>query len=380
MIIGIDARCLFTTPRTGVGEFTFELLSHLFERETTHQFILFTNAFKKNDVLPFFTFPHVSWVYTTIPNKLFHVSISLLRRPRLDRYVANKAGVKNIDIWFSPNLLFTSLSPQTTHILTIHDLSFEHYPHYFSQKARMWHRAVHPKKQIEHARHIIVPSEHTKRDVVHTFQKDPDIVHVFPPGLCSDIQKMSDEHRRRTIQKKYNLPEHYMLFLGTLESRKNLGSILDAYEHSAYLRTRMPLIFAGALGYRGDSYVKRIQNISTARYIGYVQEEEKQTLYAGARALIYPSMYEGFGFPVLEALACGTPVIASNRASLPAVVGHGGILVNSLNTKQLGDAMERLMTDDTLYTQLSEEGRKHAGTYSWDRAAVSLLTLFDTIH
>ncbi|OIO19767.1 MAG: hypothetical protein CO029_02925 [Candidatus Magasanikbacteria bacterium CG_4_9_14_0_2_um_filter_41_10] len=379
MIIGIDVRPLLTTPRTGVGEFTFELLSHLFAEHASHHYILFTNALHESDTLPFSEYEHVTWVHSRIPNKLFHLSISLFGFPKLDRYVANRAGVKKIDVWFSPNLQFTTLSAQTTHILTIHDLSFEHYPSFFSRKGRMWHPAVHPKKQIAAADMILVPSEHTKRDVIESCHKDASQVRVLVPGLCSHISQGESNATFLEIKKKYQLPDTYLLYLGTLEPRKNIGGMLDAYQNSAYLRTKIPFIFAGAPGHKGDTYIKQIAHTHGARYIGYIDEREKQALYMHARAFIYPSMYEGFGFPVLEALACGTPVIASNRTSLSDVGSTGAILVNPLNMHQLQKAMETLVTDDIQHAQLSKEGRAHATTYSWNRAASDLVRIIEHI-
>jgi len=155
--------------------------------------------------------------------------------------------------------------------------------------------------------------------------------------------------------------------------------MLDAYQNSAYLRTKIPFIFAGAPGHKGDTYIKQIAHTHGARYIGYIDEREKQALYMHARAFIYPSMYEGFGFPVLEALACGTPVIASNRTSLSDVGSTGAILVNPLNMHQLQKAMETLVTDDIQHAQLSKEGRAHATTYSWNRAASDLVRIIEHI-
>ena len=375
MIIGIDVRPLMTTPRTGVGEFTFELLSHLFVSHPEHQYILFANAFRSHEALPFASQPQVTWVMTKIPNKLFHAAISVLQMPKLDRFVARRAGVKNIDVWFSPNLQFTALSKEVTHILTIHDLSFEHYPSFFSRKGRIWHPAVHPKKQITRANIIVVPSEHTKHDVIQTYHKNPDAVHVLAPGLCSHVAQAAGNATFGEIKKKYALPDTYMLYLGTLEPRKNIQGMLDAYQHSAYLRTKIPFIFAGSPGHNGERYMKQIEQTSGARYIGYIAETEKQALYSHARAFLYPSMYEGFGLPILEALACGTPVIASNRTSLPSVVGSGGILVNPLNIAQLQKAMEDLVTDDILHATLSKQGRAHAEHFSWQKAAGILNTI-----
>ncbi|PIR03449.1 MAG: hypothetical protein COV60_00210 [Candidatus Magasanikbacteria bacterium CG11_big_fil_rev_8_21_14_0_20_43_7] len=378
MIIGIDARPLLTIPKTGVGEFAYELLSHLFVQDTKNTYLLFANAFTEQDEMPFQEYANVQWVITRVPNKLLHLSIFLCGYPQLDRYVANRAGVQSIDVWFSPNLQFTSCSKYTKHILIVHDLSYYHYPSFFSYKGRIWHRAVRAKKQITHADVIITPSQHTARDVADVYEVEKERIHIVYPGVCSHLQS-DQKHTVAEVIQTYNLPETFLLFLGTLEPRKNIDGILDAYRCSSYLKKKIPLIFAGSLGYKGSLYKAMIEQTEGARYIGYVDERDKHGLYARARAFVYPSLYEGFGLPVLEALSCATPVITSHRTSLPEVVGDAGILVNPYSVTELQTRMEDIVHDDMLYSAVQEKAVEQAIRFSWDVAVRRCMELIEHI-
>ncbi len=378
MIIGIDARSLLTTPRTGVGEFTYELLSHLFQEESTHTYILFSNAWKLPQKLPFQSYKQVTWVTSRIPNKLLHASIRLFRYPYLDTYVGKRANGKKIDVWISPNLHFTSLSKKVKHILTIHDVSYHHYPSFFSKKGRMWHTLVHPKAQAKRANLILTPSENTARDIIDVYSVEKSKIHTLYPGVCSHI---TSENRRSLVdvKERYHLPDQFLLYLGTLEPRKNIDGILDAYQHSSYLKKKMPIIFAGSLGYKGKKYTQMIAQTDGARYIGYVDELDKHALYTLAHAFVYPSFYEGFGLPVLEAMHCGTPVITSHRTSLPEVVAEAGMLVNPYKIASLKQAMEDIIHDASLHVTYTEKVQKQAREFSWQKAATCCLEYIETL-
>lgn len=368
MIIGIDARVLQTKPRTGVGTFTYELLEYLFEKKPEHEYILFSNKWKSPNELPFQSYEHVRWVTTRVPNKLFHASIVLFGFPKLDRVVAKRAGIKQIDAWYSPNILFTSLSKHIPYILTIHDLSFLHYPLMYSKKGRFWHQFVRPRRQARRANAIITPSHHTKRDIETVYDVPAEKIHILYPGICSrDASELN--HSIDSVKKRYRLPERFFLFLGTLEERKNIVGVLEAYNRSSYLKKHIPIVFAGALGHKGNKYMNLIEQTDNATYIGYVDEKDKDALYTLAHAFVYPSLYEGFGLPVLEAMTCGTPAIVSHRTSLPEVVGEAGVYVNPQNIASLQRAMECIVHDTSLYRSMKEKAQKQAATFSWKHSA-----------
>lgn len=378
MIIGIDARPLQSSPRTGVGEFTYELLSHLFALQKDHQFILFSNAWRVDDMQLFVEYPNVSWVRSRIPNKLLHACIALFGLPKLDTFVARRAGVKQLDVWYSPNLHFTALTRDVKHVLTIHDLSFVHDPSFFSKKGRLWHNGVHPKQQIARATQIIVPSTSTARDVADVYEIDRKKIATVSPGICSHITS-KDRATVAEVQATYDLPDTFLLYLGTIEKRKNINGLLEAYANSSYLKKHMPLVCAGALGYGGKVLKQTIEQTPGARYIGYIDEREKHALYSLAHAFVYPSLYEGFGLPVLEAIACGTPVVTSHRSSLPEVVGEAGVLVHPYNIHEVQVSLERMVHDKEFHQRLVDACQVQATTFSWQESANNFLCICESV-
>lgn len=375
MNIGIDIRALMQPCPTGVGEYTQELLSAVFSRNSRHEFFLFYNSLEDGTrFLPPWQGERLHFVGTRFPNKILNASLATCRLPSLDRLVAARAGLPHLDYWFSPNLNFTVLSRATKHILTIHDLSFEHLPDCFSKKRQWWHRAVRPRLQCERAHRIVTPSEYTRQDVISTYGIRPEKVSVLSPGLSALFRAPSTSMDKE--QAAHLLPKKYILFLGTLEPRKNILAILDAYVASNVF-PYLSLVVAGAPGWKDGPIRARLAATPGVRYIGYVPNEAKPALYAGAAMFVYPSLYEGFGLPPLEAMASGTPVVVSNRTSLPEVVGDAGIMVDPYNTAEITAAMKRLVEDPALSSRLYTLGRERATAFAWQKSADQFLALVD---
>src|SRR3989338_6939853 len=184
MNIGVDIRCFISPFRTGVGEYTHELLDALFKIDQINQYFLFYNSAKeKLEIGNWKLGGNVYCVRTKWPNKLLNSSLRFFHQPRFDRVTSYELRVTGIDVWFSPNLNFTALSKNTKHVLTIHDLSFEHFQDCYSSKRRLWHRALNPKRQCEQADIILTPSENTRRDVVETYGIPEEKVRCIYPGL-----------------------------------------------------------------------------------------------------------------------------------------------------------------------------------------------------
>jgi len=372
MNIGIDIRPLMTAPRTGVGEYTYELLNAIFNIDKTNQYFLFYNSSRDVSAnIPDWKYDNVKIIGSHTPNKFFNTSLGLFGRPKLDKMCDEK-----IDIWFSPNLNFTALSPKTKFILTVHDLSFEFFPEFSTRKQYLWHKAVRPKKQCGRAELIITPSENTKRDIVNYYKINPGKIKVIYPG----IKQTSDN---RDIKQKYNLPEKFILFLGTIEPRKNIIGLIEAFE---ILRNKYPatdhLVIAGAPGWKNEEIFARAKNSKYAdkiHFINFVAPEDKNALYAAADLFVYPSFYEGFGFPVLEAMAAGTPVITSNRSSLPEIGGSAAYLIDPARPEQLARAMNELLTKQNLRDWHIQKGREQVNKFSWETAAEEWLNTLKNI-
>jgi glycosyltransferase involved in cell wall biosynthesis len=390
MNIGIDIRVLLTPTRTGVAEYTFELLNALFAIDTTNQYWLFYNSYKNLSThLPRWKQGTVHYVETKWPNKLLSASLWLRGKPLLDELIAqqhnsttaqqqyNNITMEQLDFWFSPNLNFTALSPGTKHILTIHDLSFELFPEFYSWKRRWWHSMVKPREQCERAHLILTPSENTKRDIVALYGLHEDKIQVIKPGLTllSDKKLGNKEIKKLEIKQKYQLPERFILFLGTIEPRKNIAGVIEAYRtYSREKKYPVSLVIAGPRGWKEGSILRMIQKTPGAQYIGYVDAEDKPALYAMAKIFIYPSLYEGFGFPILEAMSAGTPVVTSNRASLPEVAGSAAYLVDPYNVSEMARGLERLLSDAKLRDFFAKQGRERVKEFSWQNAAREFLT------
>ncbi len=357
--VGIDIRPLMDPIRTGVGEYVYELLDALFKIDKQNQYFLFYNSSKEN----------VHYIGFGWPNKLFNLSLLILKRPKLDRLTGQK-----LDYWFSPNISFVSVSKECKHILTIHDLSFEYFPDCFSFKRRLWHKILNPKKACWRADIILTPSENTKQDVINEYKINKDRVKVLYPGLSMK----HETHNMKQVVEKYDLPEKFILFLGTLEPRKNIIGIIEAFNASELRTIGYELVIAGVKGWKFKPIMDLIAKSDKVKYIGYVDAEDKPNLYKLAGLFIYPSLYEGFGFPVLEAMSAGTPVITSNRSSLPEVAGDNAYLVNPNNVDEISRGMEFLSKDQATKQHLSTLGLERAGMFNWGKTAEEFLDILET--
>lgn len=410
MRIGIDIRPLMTAPRTGVGEYTFELLDSIFKIDRDNQYFLYYNSGKdttKN--IPDWKYENVKIISSRLPNKIFNASLKIFGRPKLDRLVA-----ESLDIWFSPNLNFTSLSPGIKSILTVHDLSFEFFPEFSTAKQFFWHKAIAPKKQCERADLILTPSENTKKDIVDYYKIDPQKIKVIYPGIkmchceAKGRSNLTDNTEIATsvpaglprndnihnIKHKYNLPENYILFLGAIEPRKNIIGLIEAFEsHCEEAEGRRPperpngrasgnpedgsnhphsLVIAGAPGWKNEKIFERIKKSKFSeriKILGFVPDEDKAGLYALAKLFVYPSFYEGFGFPVLEAMQAGVPVIASNRSSLPEIAGPAVYLIDPSRPNQIVLAMNELINNEKLREWHIKKGHEQTQKFNWQDSA-----------
>lgn len=381
MNIGIDIRPLMHPVRTGVGEYTYELLNAIFELDKTNQYFLFYNSQKNiSKNLPKWNGDNIHYTHTAWPNKVFNVCIKLFGWPKLDKIIIKKCKLKiensQLDWFYSPNLNFTSLSKNTKHLITIHDLSFEFFPEFYTKKRQLWHKIINYKKQCQKATKIIVPSENTKRDLVDKYKIPAEKIQIIYPGLSSVFKNLDIENVRRQqmqIKKKYFLPENFMLFLGTIEPRKNIVGIIKSFEKIyPLLPADYSLVIAGTPGWKNKKiYAAAHQSAvrEQIKFIGYIAPEDKPALYASTNLFVYPSFYEGFGFPVLEAMAMGIPVITSDRSSLPELASQASTLVNPNKINEITQAMKEILTNTAQRSNQIKNGLSVVTKFSWDRAA-----------
>ncbi|MBI2444746.1 MAG: glycosyltransferase family 4 protein [Candidatus Magasanikbacteria bacterium] len=387
MNIAIDLRCLLNPCRTGVGEYTVGLLEAIFARDQVNEYYLLINAWGRLPALPRWEQKNVRWVKTRWPNKLFNAAELLCRRPRLDQFIIRHSdfSLRQLDIFFSPHLNFTALSPGVKHILTIHDLTGELFPAWFTARQRRWHYLVKPRQQSERADLILVPSENTKRDVVEYYQIPAAKVRVLYPG-GGEVQGEREKEKGGQILKKYSLPEKFILFLGTIEPRKNITALIKAFEQSQSAASdKLPatsLVIAGAPGWKNQAVYARARRSpyrDRIRFLGYVSAEEKTALYRAADLFVYPSLYEGFGFPVLEAMAASCPVITSPRGSLPEISGTAAYLANPHRPAEIAAGIRLLLTDPNRRATAIQQGLTQAKKFTWRQAAAQWLEIIQSL-
>lgn len=379
MNIGIDIRPLLTKYQTGVGEFTRQLLTALFKLDKTNHYFLFYNVVNaKNNPLQF-TGENIFEIKTNYPNKLLNLSLALFDRPRINQLIIKKSKQKinSLDFYFSPNFNFTSISKPAKHILLAHDLSFEHFPEFYTAKQRLWHAMLQPKKQCQQAHLILTPSQSTKNDIIATYKLPAEKIKVLSPGV-KPLNQTELPNQQQIVKQKYQLSDNFILYLGAIEPRKNITSIIAAYEKIApQLPTKYQLIIAGPPGWKNNEIYSRANASSLKdkiKFLGFIKPEEKQALISLASLFVFPSFYEGFGFPILEAMQCGVPVIASNRASLPEVAQSAAWLVNPNNPADIANGIKNILLNSAIKNRLVQSGIQRAQQFTWEKTAQEFLS------
>lgn len=281
------------------------------------------------------------------------------------------------DIFHATKLLHPPRRPRLT--ATLHDLTCWllpafHQPDNVASEKRfaesVWRRAAG----------LIAVSESTRRDAVQTLGLDPQSIQVIHPGIAEPFFSVTAE-TGAAARRKYDLTRPYTLCVGTIEPRKNLDRLLDAWQALPLsLQEEFELVLAGPVGWHSAETLARLQSPAAGvRYLGYVPEPDLPGLTAGAALFAYPSLYEGFGFPVAQAMAAGVPVITSNVSSLPEVTGPAAALVDPQSVSELRDALGRLLTSPATCAQLAAAGRIRAQRFTWDNCARQSLDFFTQI-
>jgi glycosyltransferase involved in cell wall biosynthesis len=253
-------------------------------------------------------------------------------------------------------------------VVTVHDISYARAPELFSRRDRGLFRLV--RGSLRRAARVIAVSEFTRADVTDLYGLDPDKVVAIPNGVGGAFRPVADAADR--VHDRFGIDRPYVLCVGALQARKNVPLAIQAYALLMGRGTECELVVAGGdRGGRLDVLDAILRERLTGRVhlVGHVDDAELPALYSGARALVFPSLYEGFGLPALEAMACGTPVIASNTTGLAEAVGDAGLTIDPHSAQELAEALGRVLNDDALRARLVAAGHARAAEYTWDRAA-----------
>lgn len=367
----IDARPALDPGRTGVGHYTRQLIRYLPRVDPDDRYVAWylhaRGVFRRKRFFGDVGAPNLEEAASRFPARIFQPVSWRLRTPRVEWLAGD------FDVLLATNFLPPPTGHMDRTVLVVHDLAWAVYPETAPQIDDRWRRRL--AKAVRSCGAVIVPSVSAKGDLVARYRVPETRVHTVPHGVdASAFAAVTDAEIAR-VREGFHIAGPYVLFVGGLEPRKNLIGLVRAFAGSGVDAT---LVIAGgrvrwfpAEEARVWAEVRRLPEPARSRVVltGYVSDEDKHALLAGARALVYPSLYEGFGFPVIEAMAAGTPVLTSNVSSLPEVAGEDAVLVDPKDEHAIGEGLRRLLEDDALRERLVGPGRARAAGYTWEATA-----------
>lgn len=369
MRVCLDISAAMTPQPSGIGRYAHQLACALSALPNTLELSLFHNRRQQTDPpAGLETFPRSEAPLGDKPWRA--LLLAGMTPPR--RW---SQTIHTCDLFHGTDSITPKLSQPT--VITIHDLTTQLFPKHHSPLNRWYQRFALPI-MVKRADAIITDAEVTRQDIITRYTTPSEKIISIPIGV--DHRRFCAQNRQQAqekVRQKLNIPSPYILAVGTLEPRKNLLRLIEAY---AQLENETPpLVIAGAKGWGNHPIGRRIDELGLHQRIvlpGFVPDELLPTLYAGADLFVYPSIYEGFGLPVLEALACGVPVITSNVSSLPEVAGDAAILVDPLRVEEIRNAMHRVLNDGALAQTLSEKGKQRASWFTWERTAQAMVEVY----
>ena len=293
---------------------------------------------------------------------------------RLRIPLAVEAITGKVDLFYSPNFVLPPLLPNTPSLLTVHDLSFMRHPETFSDKLRAYLENAVPRS-VNRATHIITDSEATRKDLISIFGVAPEKITTLLLGVSPRFFPVAGDNERQHLIRKYGVGERpYILALGTVQPRKNYVRLMQALDPIAE-KNNVDLVIAGRPAWLSEPIFDEAGKRSFVHMLGFTDDGDLPALYRQAALFAFPSLYEGFGLPPLEAMACGTPVIASSASSVPEAVGQAGLLINPLDIDAWTRAIQQVLDDSDLRIRLITDGLAHSAEFSWKRAAEGWLNV-----
>lgn len=382
MRIGIDCS-LVPGERVGIGQYSYQLVQALSRIDHENEYVLYP--------VFYYTFHpqyrRVAWpqaanmrvAFRCIPRPLLRV----LRHSRAPGFTKEWL-LGRVDVVHSVSFSVPRFrSGRKRLVATIHDLSFLTHPECHTRE-NIAHAINGTRAAVAWADALIAISQHTRQDLIELVGAPPDrvvVTYLAPNPLC---RCETDPVVLASLRQRYRLPGDFILFVGSLEPRKNIVRLLAAYARlPATLRRDVHLVIAGGRGWLNDDIRPTVRNLGVAEqvhFLGYVPEAELPGLYSLATVFAYPSLYEGFGLPVLEAMQCGTPVLTSNVSALPEIAGEAAVLVTPTEVDDIAAGLTRLLEDTALRVELSARGLARARLFSWERCAQETLAVYRQVY
>jgi glycosyltransferase involved in cell wall biosynthesis len=375
--IGIEAKMLTSRP-SGIGRYAINLVRSLLKtlsaKDDTLEIVLFTGPQTARRVLDALSGPyreHFCAMQSSLLRSLFSLPYGIVRHNVNVFHGLDHVG---LPLFFKRGI----------YVITVHDVIPLLFPQLFTLKHRLIVRAG-LARVAQQADVVIVPSYAVQQDVQQYLRIDADRVVVIPEGCEPRFRPLMQPESLRSVQTKYGLPPLYILCLGTLEPRKNITTLLHAFARlwSTLHGEPVPrLVVAGARGWRESAIFQTVQCLGLEQAVyfpGFIDDEDLPAIYGGALCFVFPSLYEGFGLPILEAMGCGTPVITSNVAAIPEVAGDAALLIDPQDVEGIAAAMRVLVHNDTIRERLRQKGFIQAQRFSWETTAQKTLDLYRSL-
>lgn len=377
--VGIEGVPFFGSL-SGVGQYAARLIKAASQNDSDIQFEIvrslmphrkFSTPMKPNNHLGYRV---VRWLPPVIYYQLFK------RTGWAPPY--DLVALRKYDAFLFFNFVAFPVRRKTPSVVVIYDLSYVLYPQYSSPKNREYLQKFVPKT-LKRASKIITISENSKMEIVDYYKVEPDRIEIIHPAVDHQIFKSQPQVKVKKICSRYGIKKPYLLSVCTLEPRKNLIGVLNSFDRlPESIKEKYALVLVGGRGWLDEELQTKFDELSkkyTLVKTGYVPDEDLPALYSGASVFVYPSFYEGFGMPPLEAMACGTPVITSNNSSLPEVVGDAAITIDAQDTLGLSQEMQRVLNDKDLASRMSEKGLIQAKKFNWNKSAQLLIKALEEL-
>jgi glycosyltransferase involved in cell wall biosynthesis len=365
MLIGYDGSKLGWEHKTGTENYATILLQHLLQIDKRNQYRVYLSQPNDSQYL-----------------KAANVETKLLTYPRLWTQfgLAKEVWLHQPDVLFIPAHTMPIIHrPSLRCVVTIHDLGYEYLPQYHQFPHKLYLNRT-TEFAARHATRLIAVSHFTKHDLVQKLGTQSERISVVYEGVDIEANQRPPDSTIENTKQKYGIEKPYIVFVGTIQPRKNIVRLIEAFASLGDKFSHYQLILAGGKGWLSDEIYAspaRLHIQDRVKFLGYIDEADKPALYAGADASALVSLFEGFGLPALESMACGTPVLAARSSSLPEVVGEAALLVNPEDVGDIAQGLEALLTDNHLRRTLIDRGREHVKRFSWQTAAEQTLNVFE---
>ena len=371
MKIGIDATALPQEP-VGAGVYIINLLRALSDLNTGYELVVFLHENARN-YLEMDETTNILQVVLPEKNPALRLVWEQIMLPKL---------VKRYKIDLLHSLHYTSpFLLACASVVTIHDLTFFLFPELHKLSKRLFFPSV-IRASARKADALITVSENTRQDSIRLLHVPEEKIFAVQLGVDEIFHPIKDNGLRRKIYQQYQLPEKFILYVGLVEPRKNLPLLIRSFRTLVEEGFSHRLVIAGRLGWMYQEVFKQIETLGLEdriKFTGYVPRQNLPIVYNLAELFVYPTLYEGFGLPVLEAMACGTPVVTSNISSLPEIVGNAGILVTPGEESALAEAMVKVLSDPKMQENLAEKGIIRSKDFSWKRTAKETLQVYQHV-